>query len=502
MTDSMDDPFDILVIGGGINGAGIAADAALRGFSVALVEQADLASGTSSASSKLIHGGLRYLEYGEFRLVRKALKERARLLSLAPHLIKPLRFRLPHEPHLRAAPLIRLGLFLYDHLAMRGSLPGSTGVDLAAEESFLKSEFKRGFDYSDAWVDDARLVVLNAIAAREAGASIMTRTMATGARRQGKHWHLAVRDLETGAEGTLRGRALVNATGPWLGQVSDRIEGSAPTTVRLVAGSHIIVPRFASSEHAYILQHADGRIVFAIPYLDRFTLVGTTDRAYSGDPAAVSASEAEISYLLDIIAHYFREAPKRADVVATYAGVRPLIGDEGTPAAALSRDYSLRLEGEKGEPPLLTILGGKITTYRVLAEEAVDKLSEAVNDRRRGRTATTPLPGGDIGSFEEGVAAIAAKYPWVADATVERLVHAYGSRADAVLNGAEGPTGLGTHFGADLYEAEVCHLIKSEWAKSTDDILWRRTKLGLSLSDTEVATLKGWIDAFRKRPGS
>lgn len=489
------DSFDLLVVGGGVNGIGIARDAAGRGLKVLVVEQNDLASATSSASTKLIHGGLRYLEYYEFRLVREALSEREVLLESAPHIIWPLRFVLPHEKSLRPAWMIRIGLFLYDHLGGRKRLPASRRVDLDRPplNDGLKAEYKVGFEYSDCWVNDARLVVLNAIDARERGATILTRATCVSAKRIGDSWNAEIR-LEDGTARTIRAKALVNATGPWAAQFIQQRAGIAMSAqLRLVKGSHIVVPKLYAGNHAFILQNHDRRIVFAIPYEQDFTLVGTTDVAYEGEPGRVAISPDETAYLCDVVNRHFAKSITAKDVVWTYAGVRPLFDEDGSAnASAVSRDYVLDLDGAAGEPPLLNIFGGKITTYRRLSEHALQKLKPFFPQMGGDWTARGTLPGGDIAdaNFDGFAADAARRFNWLPVATVRRLCRAYGTRIDRVLKEAKGINDLGQNFGADLYEREVAYLIDQEWACSAEDVLWRRSKLGLHMTADQRAALE------------
>jgi glycerol-3-phosphate dehydrogenase len=504
--------FDLAIIGGGVNGCGIARDAAGRGNSVFLCEMNDLASGTSSWSTKLIHGGLRYLEYYEFRLVREALIEREILWQIAPHIIRPLRFVLPHHAGLRPAWLLRLGLFLYDHIGGRKLLPATRSVDLTHDEvgkPLKPGRFARGFEYSDCFVDDARLVVLTARDAANRGADIRTRTRATTIRQSGGIWHLTVEDGLSGERSTITARALVNAAGPWVEDVlASGVGVNARAKVRLVQGSHIVVPKLYGHDRAYMFQNADGRIVFVIPYQDDFTLIGTTDRDYHGDPAKVKASAEEIAYLCDSVSEYLAKPVKPADVVWTYAGVRPLYDDGASEAKAATRDYVFELD-TPGGAPLLSIYGGKITTYRRLAEEALERLSpwlrSAKEDEkpREGWTAKSALPGGDLDV--SAVTALTAElqrgYPFLAPAHAGRLAHAYGTRAAKLLGTAKASSDLGVSFGGTLTEAEVRYLMANEWARTAEDILWRRSKLGLRLSAAEVAALDDWIVAHRGAGG-
>ncbi len=485
----MTDGYDLLVVGGGINGAGIARDAAGRGLKVLLVEQGDLASATSSRSTKLIHGGLRYLEYYEFRLVREALKEREILLNAAPHIVWPLRFVLPHERHLRPAWMIRLGLLLYDHLGGRHRLPGSRGVALDRDPVGrpLKESFRRGFVYSDCWVEDSRMVALNARDAAERGADIRTRTRCVSAAREGDVWRAKFSD---GGQATAR--ALVNAAGPWVAQFLDQgLHLPHRSVLRLVKGSHIVVPRLFEGDQAYILQNDDRRIVFAIPYERNFTLIGTTDVPYEGDPADVAISEEETGYLCQVINRYFRKSISPADVVWHYAGVRPLYDDASADASAVTRDYVLDLAAPEGGAPLLSIFGGKITTYRRLAEHAMEKLAPYLPKAGGTWTASSRLPGGDIpdADFAGFLARLQVGRPWLPADLARRYARAYGTRVERLLGEAKSLAELGRAYGEDLYGAEVEYLIDQEWARSAEDILWRRSKLGLHLSPATKAAL-------------
>ncbi|GAB3381285.1 glycerol-3-phosphate dehydrogenase [Azotobacter armeniacus] len=492
--------YDVAVIGGGINGAGIAADAAGRGLSVFLCEQDDLARHTSSASSKLIHGGLRYLEHYEFRLVREALAEREVLLAKAPHIVKPLRFVLPHRPHLRPAWMIRAGLFLYDHLGKRKKLPGSRGLRFGAR-SPLKTDIRRGFEYSDCWVDDARLVVLNAMAAREHGAQVQTRTRCVAASRHQDHWHLQLERAD-GSAFSIRARALVNAAGPWVARfIESGLQQKAPYGIRLIQGSHLIVPQLYEGEHAYILQNEDRRIVFAIPYLDRFTLIGTTDREYQGDPAQVRISEEETDYLLAVVNRHFKHQLSRDCILHSYSGVRPLCNDESDDPSAVTRDYTLALSGTPGEPPLLSVFGGKLTTYRKLAEAALEQLAPFFPQMGPRWTAAAPLPGGEqMSDSRELAAQLRQRHAWLAPELAQRWAGTYGSRTWRLLEGVNGPADLGEHFGSTLHAREVDYLCQQEWAKDAEDILWRRSKLGLFLIKEERDRLRTYLEAATRQP--
>ena len=496
---------DVLVVGGGINGAGIARDAAGRGLSVVLCERDDLASHTSSASTKLIHGGLRYLEYYEFGLVRKALIEREILLRAAPHIMRPLRFVMPHTRSQRPALLIRAGLFLYDLLARREILPGSSGIDLRRHPAGepLKPAFKRGFVYSDGWVDDARLVVLNAVDAHERGARILTRTACTNVRRTADRWHAEL-TRDDGDVLHVRARTLVNAAGPWAASfLRDALPAAQGKRLRLIKGSHIVVRRLFEHDHAYIFQHPDGRIVFAIPYERDFTLIGTTDLDYRGDPGRVSIDPSEIAYLCELASMYFRAAVTPADVVATYSGVRPLVEDEAADAKAVTRDYRFELDCQGA--PLLSIFGGKITTFRKLAEEAVDLLADPLANRHGHWTADACLPGGNLSGngpdnravleFDRFVLDLQRQYAWLAPDTVARYARAYGTRTRALLAGRSRRADMGDEIVPGLYAAEVDYLCRHEWATSAADILWRRSKLGLHLPPGSAERLDRWLAA-------
>ncbi|NVK34497.1 MAG: glycerol-3-phosphate dehydrogenase [Rhodobacteraceae bacterium] len=490
--------FDLIVIGGGINGTGIARDAAGRGSKVLLAEMADLAGATSSASTKLIHGGLRYLEYYEFGLVRKALKEREILWQSVPHIAYPLRFILPHHSGLRPAWLLRLGLFLYDYLGGRKLLPATKTVRLDTPPfgRGLKGIFKKGFEYSDCWVDDARLVVLNARDAAERGAKILTRTQCTSARRVDAFWEVTLRDLTTGKERTVTSKALVNAAGPWVAELLNSVVGAnASSGVRLVKGSHIVVPRLFEHDRCFIFQNGDGRIVFAIPYETDFTLIGTTDVDFEQDPRGVKISQDEIDYLCSAVSEYLETPVTPDDVVHTYSGVRPLFDDGEADAKAATRDYVLELEGDDTTPALLSVFGGKITTYRKLAEHALEKLDPFLDYQNDGWTAGVPLPGGDFPAlgFDQLVADLHSNYPFLDERFASRLCRSYGTDAAKILGKAQSIADLGEFFGFNLYECEVRWLIDREWARTVEDIVWRRSKLGLRLSEAEFAELEAFV---------
>ncbi|QQE85159.1 glycerol-3-phosphate dehydrogenase [Pseudomonas putida] len=487
------DCYDLAVIGGGINGVGIAADAAGRGLKVFLCEKDDLAQHTSSASSKLIHGGLRYLEHYEFRLVREALAEREVLLAKAPHIVKPMRFVLPHRPHLRPAWMIRAGLFLYDHLGKRKRLGASRSLRFGPGYP-LKPAITRGFEYADCAVDDARLVVLNAMAAREQGAHIHTRTRCLRAERVDGLWQVELQHAD-GSLQTIRARALVNAAGPWVAKfIKDDLKLDAPYGIRLIQGSHLIVPRLYEGDHAYILQNEDQRIVFCIPYLDRFTLIGTTDREYSGDPAKVAITEQETDYLLKVVNAHFNHQLSASDILHTYSGVRPLCNDESDNPSAVTRDYTLALSATQGEAPLLSVFGGKLTTYRKLAESAMAELKPFFSQMGQSWTASSALPGGEGMSTPQNlVAELLSQHQWLAPDIAKRWAVTYGSRTWQLLKGVNGPDDLGQAIGGGLFTREVDYLRETEWAFSAQDILWRRTKLGLFTSEGEQRALADYL---------
>lgn len=489
--------FDIAVIGGGVNGCGIARDAVGRGLKVLLAEQNDLASGTSSASTKLIHGGLRYLEHKEFRLVREALIEREVLLRAAPHIIWPLRFVLPHHKGLRPRWLVRLGLFLYDHLGGRKLLPPTRSLDLRHDAAGLplKPGFTHAFEYSDCWVEDARLVSLNARDAADRGAEILVRTRCVEARREAGLWHLRL-EGPGGQQRDVTARALVNATGPWVSSFLGGAVGmNAPDKIRTVKGSHIVVEKLFDHDRAYIFQNADGRICFAIPYEHDFTLIGTTDADYQGEPGKVAISEAETDYLLSAANEYFQASVTRANIRWTYAGIRPLYDDGASKAQDATRDYVLRLDQPADGAPLLSVFGGKITTYRRLAEAALEKLQPSFPAMGKPWTDKATLPGGDfpVNAFAAQVGSIAKKYTFLELKEARRLVRAYGTRAERVLGNAKSAADLGRRFGPSLTAAEVNYLMDQEWATSADDIIWRRSKLGLHMREGDQVALQDYI---------
>ncbi len=494
------------MVGGGINGAGIARDAAGRGLHVLLCEQNDLAQHTSSASTKLIHGGLRYLEYYEFKLVRKALQEREVLLRLAPHIISPLRFVMPHDTTQRPAWMIRTGLFLYDHLAKRQILPASSGISLRAHIAGepLKNVFNKGFIYSDGWVDDARLVILNALDARERGACILTQTKCEKAWREGDIWRATLRNTPSEAI-EISARALVNAAGPWAAQFAGSVT-SAPNShgLRLIKGSHIVVPRLFDHPYAYLFQNPDKRIIFAIPYEHDFTLIGTTDLDYQGDAHQVAIDSHEIDYLCEMANRYFSRQIEKKDVVWTYSGVRPLLDDSAQKAAAVTRDYLLECLGNQDKPgaPLLNVWGGKITTYRKLAEDAMDILLPRLALNKPAWTGKVPLPGGDLEEagelvkqvdFDKFFTHFKQKYAWLPTELAQRYAHNYGTRAERFLKNAKGLSDLGEQLAPGLYVAEAVYLQEVEWASSADDILWRRTKRGLYCQAKHFSRVTEWF---------
>ena len=484
--------YDVVVVGGGINGVGVAVDAVGRGLSVFLCEKDDLASHTSSASSKLIHGGLRYLEHKEFRLVREALAEREILLAKAPHIIRPLRFIMPHQPHLRPAWLIRTGLFFYDHLGKREKLAGSKHITFDAATSPLKAEITQGFEYSDCAVDDARLVVLNAIQAREQGAHIATQTRCTSAYRENGLW---VIDLEnTQGSYTVQAKALVNAAGPWVAQfIQQNLKQKSPYGLRLIQGSHIVVPKIYAGDRAFILQNDDHRIVFAIPYLDQYTLIGTTDHEYQGDLNKVAITQPEMDYLLDVYNDHFKHQLGPQDILYTYSGVRSLCDDESDNPSAITRDYTLALSQEQ-DAPLLSVFGGKLTTYRKLAESALTHLQPFFPTMKKPWTEKALLPGAEnLVSVELLIQQILQAVQDVSIQLASRWAHAYGSRVWKFISAITAMDELGEDFGHGLFAKEVDYLVDQEWARTSQDILWRRTKLGYQFSDDQIQLLDQYL---------
>ena len=498
-------PVDLFIIGGGVNGCGIARDAAGRGMSVTLAEQGDLAQATSSASTKLFHGGLRYLEYYEFRLVREALIERERLWSAMPHISWPMRFVLPYHKGLRPKPLIRLGLFIYDHLGGRKKLPPTKALDLHEHPTGkpLDDRYASAVEYSDCWVQDARLVALNARDAADRGATIMTRTRVIGADRKADHWVVKIKDVGSGEVSEVPARCLVNAGGPWVAEViSDKLHVKTREGVRLVRGSHIVTRKLFDHDQPYIFQGADNRIVFAIPYEDEFTLIGTTDVDHDGPPGDAKCTDEEADYLCAFVSEYFRNPVTRDDIVWTYSGVRPLYDDGASSATEATRDYVLSLN--RNGAPLLNIFGGKITTYRRLAESALEKIAEAMPVPGGDWTAGVPLAGGDFPT--DGVPALIdgllADYPFLTPVWARRLVRGYGTEARLILGDAKQAADLGRDFGGTLSEAEVRWLITHEFARTAEDILWRRTKLGLHMDEDQKQAFSAWLETEFDKGGA
>lgn len=485
---------DLIVIGGGINGTGIAADAAGRGLSVGLYEADDFASATSSASSKLIHGGLRYLEHYEFRLVAEALAEREVLLKKAPHIAKPMRFRLPHQPHLRPAWMIRAGLFLYDHLGKRTTLPASQGLSFGAD-SVLVPTIKKGFEYSDCWVDDARLVILNAMEAVKHGAEVRNRCRVEKAVREGDIWRVTIKDMLTGITFQRCAHGLVNATGPWVKSFYDHsTDLVSPRNIRLIKGSHIVVPRVHDQPQAYILQNEDNRIVFVIPYLDRFSVIGTTDVEYHGDPRDVAIDDQEIDYLLKVYNSHFIHQCQCEDVVWNWSGVRPLCDDESDSPQAVTRDYTLELEQQADEAPLLSVFGGKLTTYRKLAESALAKLAPFYAKMGPTWTKDSYLPGGSANFDGDKLAAqLQQQYPWLTPFSCQRMAHNYGSCVEILFADINSEADMGQHFGEGVYQCELDYLISHEFVQTATDALWRRSKLGLYLTAAQQQLIGDYI---------
>ena len=485
--------FDLIVVGGGINGCGIARDAAGRGLRVLLVEKDDLAAHTSSASTKLIHGGLRYLEHLEIKLVREALKERERLLRVAPHLVRPMEFLVPQTSSQRPAWLIGLGLFIYDRLGGAGTLPRTRTINLVGDRrgAGLATRAGKAFVYSDCVVDDSRLTILNAVDARERGAEIRTRTELIAARREKGQWITTIRGRD--GEETVHGKVIANATGPWVSAIFSRMEGVRPRrSIRLVKGSHIVLPRLYSGEHAILIQNPDGRVAFAIPHEGEFTLVGTTELWWDGPPGAATISDAEIRYLLDVVDRTFKAKASREDICWTYSGIRPLYDDRASKASAITRDYFLDLD--KGGAPLLSVFGGKLTTYRRLSEQALNLLAPSFPEAGGAWTDRVPLPGGDLGtSIDAYIRNLGARYSFLGPDGSRRLARSYGRRAEHLLRNATSADVLGKRFGSNLFEREVDYLIEAEWACTAEDVLWRRTKLGLHMESKDVRRLDAYI---------
>ena len=499
MTEVDVPPLDVVVVGGGINGAGLARDAAGRGLSVALLEKGDLGEGTSSRSGKYIHGGLRYLEYYEFRLVREALKEREVVLGIAPHLTWPLQLILPHSAEQRPRWLIRLGLFLYDHLGGRQGIPGTRSVDLhsAPEGKTVRKRFRHAFSYHDVWVDDARLVLLNALDAARRGAEVLPRTRFVAAERDGNLWKITWRDELAGVSTVRHARALINAAGPWVENVIREVPRlQSQHHVRLVKGSHIIVKRWWQGEHGYVLQNTDRRLIFVNPYCDDLALIGTTDIPWEGRAEDVAIDAEETTYLLDVLNRYFDVSLTESAIVHTYSGVRPLYDDDSNKnASAVTRDYTFELDGKVGEAPALSVFGGKLTTYRRLSEHGLGKLRQWFPQMGGDWTAGAPLPGGDLPSADFGAwqAGFQQRHAWLPGELALHFARCYGSRADELIGDARSLDDLGVAFGTRLYEREVRWLIDEEWAMTADDVLWRRTKHGLFMSDSDRQALADWM---------
>ncbi len=483
---------DLVIVGGGINGAGIAADAAGRGLDVVLCEKGDLASATSSWSTKLIHGGLRYLEHYEFGLVRKSLQERELLTAAAAHIIKPLAFQIPQLPHSRSSLMIRAGLFLYDNLARRRRFSSSRAIKIDPDGP-LNPAITHGFEYWDAQVDDSRLVVINALQAQRQGAQILTRTECTDMRATDEGWCVTLHDHRRNTDREIECRAIVNAAGPWVASLSAQLsKQKAEHDIRLVKGSHIVVPRMHTGSQAFMLQHHDGRVIFVIPWLQDYTLIGTTEQEHEGSLDRVEISKEEINYLLSIVNLYFKKSILHSDVVYSYSGIRPLIDEEEQNASKVSRDYNLDL---KTQPhPLLSVYGGKVTTYRVLAEEVLSKLKTTLPTMGPAWTANAKLPGGDFDLPEHLFQKLVSKYSWLGPDLISRWLNSYGTLSFDILGNARSIGDLGVKFGHNLYQAEVDYLCKEEWARTADDVLWRRTKLGLKLSKAERDSLANYIN--------
>ena len=493
--------YDLIIIGGGVNGTGIAADAASRGLSVLLCEQNDLASATSSNSSKLIHGGLRYLEHYEFKLVKKALAEREVLLKNAPHIMHPLRFILPHQSHLRPAWMIKAGLFLYDNLAKRKTLSKSSMIKFD-EQSPLKAEIYKGFTYADGWVDDARLVVLNAIAAKRDGANIQNYCQCTKVERFKDSWQVKLQP-KNGTSYTVSSRALVNAAGPWVSSLFDKIVNlKAPQQIRLVKGSHIIVPKLHETDDAYILQNKDGRIIFVLPFEQNFSIVGTTDVEYNGCPSDVTIDDNEIDYLISTSNQYFKQQIDRSSIVKTYSGVRPLMDDESVQAQKVTRDYTVEQNWEERAAPIISAFGGKITTYRRLSKAVVDALKPRFPNLTPCLTEHVPLPGGDFHGKAKLQVQLETDFPFLTQPLLQRYVRCYGTLSYMLLKGVTKLEDMGECFGQNLFVREVDYLINHEWAITSEDILWRRTKLGLTFSEVEIQKLMQYLDALNTQKAS
>jgi glycerol-3-phosphate dehydrogenase len=491
---------EVLVIGGGINGTGIAADAASRGLSVILCEKDDLANATSSHSSKLIHGGLRYLEQYEFNLVRESLREQEILLKRAPHLVQPLEFILPYDAHLRSKWIIRVGFFFYDHLARRSKIPKSKFVSLKKNLNgcALNEKFGTGFSYYDAKTMDSRLVVSNALFAAEHGASILTRYECVQVTKHYKIWHAELHNKITHEKILVKAKAIINAGGPWvLDILNNVIHQESQCSLKLVKGSHIIVEKFYEGNQAYILQNIDGRVVFVIPYLDEFLLIGTTDIPYEGDPNKANIGEEEIQYLLASINYYFQRQVKKEDIVSSYSGVRPLYYPHAADPSKITRDYHIEKEDDTDHAPLFSVFGGKLTTYRALSENVVSQLGQYFKHLKKSKTRRQALPGGDLGhaTLDAFINSLHNKFIWLPHKLARRYAGSYGTRTLDLLQDCIALEDLGEKFGSDLYQREVDFLIETEWALTIEDILWRRTKFGLILAESEIRKLKEYINA-------
>jgi len=490
--------FDLIVVGGGINGVGIARDAAGRGLTVLLCEKDDLAQGTSSRSGKLVHGGLRYLEYYEFRLVREALIEREVLLRSAPHIVWPMRFVLPHSPEQRPAWMIRAGLFLYDHLGGRRILPPTRSLDLlkAPEGKPLRKNFTRAFEYSDCWVDDARLVVLNAVDVRNRGGMVLTRTPLVSARRMGDKWRIDLQNIRNGRSLTAAGSVIINAAGPWVEDVGRRAGRNAENRVRLVKGSHVVTRKFWNGDQAYLLQHTDKRVIFVNPYEGDLALIGTTDIPFHGRPEDVRIDRDEIDYLLSVVDRYFEDAPKAGEIIHSFSGVRPLFDDKAANPSAVTRDYVFDIEAPDSQAAMLSVFGGKITTYRKLAEHALEKLSPYFPQMTGPWTEHAPLPGGDIpgADFALFLSELRRRRPWLPEQVARGYARRYGARVEDLLDGARSIGDLGRPFGGTLYEREARFLAEHEWALDAEDVLERRTKHFLHLTEVERADFTAWFE--------